>query len=85
MDSVFLVQHLHVLPDDVDDIKTIGVYNTYAQAAEAVSRLSTQPGFRDHPAIVDPMTDDSDDGFHISEYRLNQDHWTEGFVTIRHG
>ena len=47
----------------------IGVYSTLARARAAVARLRPQPGFRDAP-----------DGFHVEEYQLDTDHWTEGYV-----
>ena len=34
-------------------------------------RLGRQPGFADAP-----------DGFHIDEYRLDQDQWAEGYVVV---
>ncbi|NMN05606.1 hypothetical protein FHT19_002792 [Novosphingobium sp. SG919] len=70
MATVFVLHH--VRQDDVfgDDAKLIGVYTTDAGAKNAQSRLAMQPGFREYPA-----------GFHIDEYPLDKDHWTEGFVT----
>lgn len=69
MTHVYVLQHVHAAPNGEEDVKLIGVYVTEADAQVAVSRLSQQPGFRDHP-----------EGFHISRYELNKDHWTEGFV-----
>src|SRR5438094_46384 len=43
------------------------VYSSREQAQAAVTRLSRQPGFAD-----------AQDGFHIDEYRIDQDHWAEG-------
>ena len=60
----------------------IGVYRTRSHAEEAVKRLSLQPGFSKHPYVVDFDKYDDDQGFHISEYPLDKDHWTEGFVTM---
>ena len=37
-------------------------------AQDAVTRIVTQPGFANFP-----------DGFHIDEYEMDKDHWTEGF------
>jgi len=47
----------------------IGVYRTEQAAKDAIKRVKGQPGFRDFP-----------EGFVISEYKLDRDHWTEGFV-----
>ena len=70
MDSVWVVQHVHELSEDREDIKMIGVYSSEAAAREAVKRLSTQPGFCDCP-----------EGFSVDEYPLDEDNWTEGYVT----
>lgn len=83
MTSVFVVQHLHTLSQDVDDVKMIGVYRTKESACAAVERLRHQPGFRDLPKIVDFEKDDDEQGFQIVEYTLDKDHWPEGYVTER--
>jgi hypothetical protein len=82
MTSVFVVQHLHRLPSGEDSVFLIGVYQTETAARFAVARLSAQPGFCKHPRVVDPQEDEDDQGFHISQYELDKDHWTEGFVTM---
>ena len=69
MASVFVVQHVHEREDDVEDVKLIGVYSSREKADAAVARLSRQPGFSD-----------AADGFHVDEYRVDQDHWAEGYV-----
>ena len=71
MTDIFALHHVHQLRDG-EDTKLIGVYSTRQQADDAIDRLSTQPGFRDHT-----------DGFHVDRYTLNEDHWTEGFVAVR--
>jgi hypothetical protein len=71
MSTVFVVQHEHEVADEVDDAKFIGVYSSRETAEAAVQRLRHAPGFRDTP-----------DCFYISEYRLDQDHWVEGYVTV---
>ena len=60
----------------------VGVYHSLEAAHSAVERLRTQPGFRDHPRIVDPEQDTDEQGFHIGAYPLDQDHWSEGYVTL---
>ena len=58
------------MPDGEEDIELlIGVYSTEEEANEAISRVKGQKGFSEYPT-----------GFHIDEYKLNRDHWTEGFV-----
>lgn len=70
--KVFVLQHECELDDDATDVKMIGVYGTEADALAAQERPSAAPGFRDHR-----------DGFSIDRYELGQDHWTDGFVTVR--
>jgi hypothetical protein len=69
MTHVYVLQHVHAALNGEEDLKLIGVYVTEVDAQAAVSRLSQQPGFREHR-----------EGFHISRYELNKDHWTEGFI-----
>jgi hypothetical protein len=71
MASVFVLQHVHTLGDGTEDVKFIGVYSAREKADAAVARLSRQPGFSDAP-----------EGFHVDEYRVDQDHWVEGYVTV---
>jgi hypothetical protein len=82
MKTVFTVQHMHVLPGGKDDTKFIGVYRSFDSALAAVERLRLQPGFSEHARLCDPIRETSDDGFHIDEYELDKDHWTEGFVSV---
>ncbi|WP_116812344.1 DUF7336 domain-containing protein [Steroidobacter cummioxidans] len=81
MTSVFVVQYSHRLPSGEDSVFMIGVYQTESAARSAAARLSAQPGFCKHPHVVDEG-DDDDQGFHITQYELDKDHWTEGFVTM---
>ena len=69
--DVFVLQHVHELSDGEEDVKMIGVYSTHEQAELAVVRSRTLPGFHDAP-----------DGFCIDRYVLDEDHWTEGYVTV---
>lgn len=57
-------------PDRADTELHIGIYETEADAAEAISRLSDQPGFSDFP-----------EGFNIYPVKLGATEWREGFVT----
>ena len=82
MDNVFVVQHKHTLPSGVEEVKIIGVYRTLGAAKMAVGRLGMKPGFFRHPAHIDPVATDEEDGFYIDEYELDKDHWTDGFVTL---
>jgi hypothetical protein len=71
MASVFVLQHVHLQEDGVEDVKLIGVYSSRDKAQDAAARLRRLPGFSDTP-----------DGFHIDEYRVDQDHWIEGYVAV---
>lgn len=84
MSSVFVVQHVHVIqPQGEENLKLIGVYRSLESARSAVERLSREPGFREFPRIIDPSTEEGlEEGFHISEYQLDKDHWISGFVTL---
>jgi hypothetical protein len=82
MDSVFTLQHLHVFPDGQECNKFIGVYSNEVSAKAAVERLKIQPGFCDHPKIIDPLLEDYISGFYIDEYSIDKDHWAEGYVTV---
>jgi hypothetical protein len=69
MAIVFVLQHEHARGDGVEDVKFIGVYSSRERADAAVARLGRLPGFSDAP-----------EGFHVDEYRVDQDHWVEGYV-----
>lgn len=72
MTHVYVVQHVHEAPDGEEDTKFIGVYSSEEAARAAVARLSSQPGFREHR-----------EGFVVTPYELDKDHWTEGFISWR--
>jgi predicted kinase len=80
MKSVFILQHVHVRPSGEDDVKLIGAYSSRERALEAVGRLRTQPGFCEHPRLVDPVESDDPNGFYIDEYTVDHDDWAEGYV-----
>ena len=71
MASVFVLQHVHSREDGVEDVKFIGVYSSREKAQAAMARLGRLSGFADAP-----------DGFHIDEYRLDQDQWAAGYVVV---
>lgn len=82
MTSVFIVQHLNVHSDGQENVKLIGAYRSAEAAHAAIERLKVQPGFRDHPRLIDPLIDDEDAGFYVDEFELDKDQWSEGFITI---
>lgn len=69
--EVFVVRRVHTLEDGEEDAKLIGIYTSREFAQHTVERLQLQPGFRDTP-----------EGFSIDLYWLDQDHWTDGYVTL---
>ncbi len=82
MQSVYLLQHLHVLADGKEDSKIIGIYSSRGAALAAIDRVKTQSGFSDFPRLIDPLSEDEVDGFYIDEYVLDQDYWVEGFTSV---
>lgn len=69
--KVFVVVHVHEITQDQEDVKLIGVYSTEERAKEAIRRSLLLPGFAE-----------STDGFGIDAYEVDEDHWTEGYVTL---
>jgi hypothetical protein len=72
--EVFVLQHVHSFDNGEEDVKMIGVYSSLEQAEEAIERLSAKPGFSDSP-----------EGFVVDRYVLNEDCWTEGYITVTGG
>ena len=61
----------HVRERDGDeDVKLVGIYSDHEAAHAAIARKLTYPGFSDNP-----------DGFTLDVYRVDEDAWSEGFVT----
>lgn len=69
MERVFLLWYVHAPDTQAEDELLIGAYSTEEEARAAIDRLKVKPGFVD-----------SQDGFQIHPYEMNQDHWTDGFV-----
>lgn len=55
-----------------DDVKVLGVYSSRGKAEARIERAKELEGFRDEP-----------DCFHVDEYLLDEDRWSDGFVTVR--
>lgn len=68
---VFVVQHVHPLDVNEEDVKFIGVYSSEANAINGIAELKSLPGFRDCP-----------EGFHIDQYVVDENNWTSGYATI---
>ncbi|WP_219892066.1 hypothetical protein [Chamaesiphon polymorphus] len=45
MKTVFVLQHLHILPCGEENIKLIGTYSSNQTARAAIEQLKVQPGF----------------------------------------
>ncbi|MFZ2267459.1 MAG: hypothetical protein WAV95_07745 [Azonexus sp.] len=82
MKNIFIIQHLHLLPDGEEDVKLIGAYSSHTEALAAVARLRTQPGFSDFPNVVRSTEGDEEQGFYIGEFQLDLDYWPDGYVTV---
>jgi hypothetical protein len=54
-----------------DEVKLLGIYSSRTNAEERIRRGRRLPGFREEPEC-----------FVTGEYELDQDTWTEGFVTM---
>ena len=82
MSRIFLLQHLHLLNGDEQDVKTLGVYMSRASALAAVERFRRLPGFCDVPQMADRSAPGLAEGFYLDEYELDQDGWSEGYETV---
>lgn len=69
--KVYVLHHTNVVNDDEEDVKLVGVYSSMAEADKAIQRKLKFPGFSETP-----------DGFHIDEYEVDRDAWSEGFIII---
>jgi hypothetical protein len=77
--EVFVLWHIH-RSHDGDDEKLIGVYSSNTRAREAATRVAKQPGFVDQPNLRSG-DETGEGGFLIDTYLVDEDHWTEGYVT----
>ncbi|WP_250031161.1 DUF7336 domain-containing protein [Paractinoplanes maris] len=60
--------------EDGDDVKILGAYSTERKAKERIERARLLPGFQDEP-----------DCFFLDQYTVDEDRWTDGFVTVPAG
>jgi len=66
---VYVLQHVAKTGDE-ENVKFIGVYSSEQNAKDAINRFKNKPGFSKFR-----------EGFNIDVYKLNDDHWVEGFVS----
>lgn len=74
LSSVFVLHHVHVIDDDDENVKLLGVYSTRAIAMDRIETYKNLPGFKECP-----------DGFEITEYEIDEDNWQEGYITVLPG
>ena len=82
VEFVYIVQHVHAMPNGEENIKLIGAYRSLELAHAAIGRLRSQSGFQDNPEIIDPAAANNRLGFYVDRYAIDKDHWSEGFVTV---
>lgn len=72
MKFAYVLQHSYEVGEDgsFDEVKLIGVYSSKEKAEQVIRRYIILPGFKEHPMEC----------FHISEYEIDKDQWTEGFI-----
>lgn len=70
MDAVFILQHSYKL-NECEETKTIGIYSSREIAEKVVLKYKSLSGFKDHP-----------DCFYIDEYKIDKNHWEEGFIAV---
>ena len=69
---VYLLQHVAREGTEDEDVKLLGIYTSKSEGEAAIRRLAKLPGFKRYPK-----------GFYLDRLVLNEDMWTEGFVTRR--
>jgi hypothetical protein len=83
MKRVFVLQHLHIINGDEEDVKMLGVYSSREEGLAAIERFRRLPGFRDTPQMaVHTDAPGNPEGFYLGEYELDQDSWDEGYETL---
>ena len=68
MNSVFILWHTHVYPNEEEEDRMVGIFSSEKLAIEARERVAKLPGFRENKK-----------GFCIAKNLLDKDDWTTGF------
>ena len=55
---------MHILYDDIEDTKFLGIFSTKEKAEDAMQIFAKQPGFKDFPKLIDG--NDIEEGFYIT-------------------
>jgi hypothetical protein len=77
--NIYLLHHITVICEHDEDLKLIGAFSTRGKALEAITRLSSQSGFKGSSKLHREYGDES--GFYISEVELDHLDWQGGFAT----
>ena len=83
MKQVFVLSHVVLLPPDYEQEqeKWVGIYTTQELALAAIARLKNQPGFCEHPNLIDYEAEHPDfQCISIDSYDLDQDNCQEGYA-----
>lgn len=72
MKEVYILFHMYENNNGDEESKILGVFSEYRQAENAINEYLNLSGFKRYP-----------NGFVIDAYKLNDLHWTEGFITIQ--
>ncbi len=81
--KVYKLEHVHILYDDVEDTKFLGIFSTKEKAEDAMQILAKQPGFKDFPKLIGG--DDIEEGFYITEEVVDEiSYWKEGFSIVKY-
>jgi hypothetical protein len=75
---VYLLYHLHHLPNRNQQVLFVGAFGSRRSALRAITKLRRLPGFRSSPKLRDHRTDRGN-GFNINRMRLGECNWAEGF------
>ena len=70
--AVYLVQHSYELNEGENETKIIGVFSSLKKAQLIINKYRTIKGFKRYQ-----------NEFHVDKYRLNENWWKDGFITIR--
>ncbi len=70
MKYVYILWHTHEFNSGEEDSKLLGVYSSESIAKSKISEYKVLPGFMENP-----------EGFEVAEYKIDVDHWQEGFIT----
>ena len=63
-----------LIDEEFDNVKLIGVYSSEGSVEAAIARARLREGFRDEP-----------DCFYFADFTIDEDNWTDGFVSIPSG